>query len=95
MNGRLGGWAVFLVLVTLISAGSAFALNLALGRFVVPDEVPERPTVAAPTLCINSMRLEVRWPPHWRFGGRCKIMGSTVWVLGQINSPRLAASNWG
>jgi general secretion pathway protein C len=46
VNGRLGGWAVFLVLVTLISAGSAFALNLALGRFVVPDEVPERPTVA-------------------------------------------------
>ncbi len=46
MNGRLGGWAVFLVLTTLISAGSAFAINLAIGRLVAPEEVPERPALA-------------------------------------------------
>lgn len=46
MNGRLGGWAVFLVLTTLISAGSAFAINLAIGRLVAPDEVPETPALA-------------------------------------------------
>lgn len=46
MNGRLGGWAVFLVLTTLLSAGAAFALNLAIGRMVVPEEVPETPALA-------------------------------------------------
>lgn len=47
MNGRLGGWTVFLVLTTLISAGSAFAINLAIGRLIAPDEVPETPALAA------------------------------------------------
>ncbi len=47
MNGRSGGWAVLLVLMTVISAASAFAVNLAVGRLVTPDEVPEAPAVAA------------------------------------------------
>lgn len=47
MSGRWGGWAVFLVLMTVISGASAFAINLAIGRVIAPDEVPERPSVAS------------------------------------------------